>query len=69
MVESAKRAGLNPETYLRDVLSRIGDLPMSQLEDLLPDRWKQMLVPSARQAVEAARRREARDAARKLGFK
>lgn len=60
IIESAKRVGLNPETYLRDVLSCIGDLPMSRLEDLLPDRWKQMQVPSARLAVEAERRRQAR---------
>ncbi len=60
IIESAKRVGLNPETYLRDVLECIGDLPMSRLEDLLPDRWKQMQVPSARLAIEADRRRQAR---------
>ncbi len=55
MVESAKRAGLNPETWLRDVLDRIAELPSSRLEDLLPDRWKRMQVPSARYAMERAR--------------
>jgi transposase len=60
MVESAKRAGLNPEAWLRDVLHRIGDLPASRLDDLLPDCWKRLQVPSARFAIEQARRREAR---------
>jgi hypothetical protein len=66
IIESAKRVGLNPEIYLRDVLSCIGDLPMSRLEDLLPDRWKQMRVPSARLAVEAERRRQARQLVARL---
>jgi hypothetical protein len=59
-VKSAKRAGVNPEACPRDVLAHIGDMSMSQLEDLLPDRWKQMQVPSAWQATEFARRRQAR---------
>jgi transposase len=59
MIESAKRAGLNPETWLRDVLERIGDLPYSRLDDLLPDRWKRLKIPSARHAMEQARRRDA----------
>jgi len=62
MVESAKRAGLNPETWLHDVLDRIADLPANRLEDLLPDRWKRRQVPSARHAMEQARRRESRRA-------
>ena len=60
MIESAKRAGVNPEEWLRDVLTQIADLPVSRLEDLLPDRWKQRRIPSARNAVDAARRRDAR---------
>jgi transposase len=55
MIESAKRAKVNPETWLRDVLSRMADLPMNTLEDLLPDRWKQRQVPSARYAMDQAR--------------
>jgi len=39
VLESGKRHGLNPFTYLRDVLARIGSTPMSQLEQFLPDRW------------------------------
>jgi len=59
MIESAKRAGLNPETWLRDVLGRLGELPSSRLDDLLPDRWKRLQTPSARLAMEQARRRGA----------
>jgi transposase len=63
VIESAKRAGLNPETWLRDVLTRIGDLPSSRLDDFLPDRWKRLQVPTARHAMEQDRRRQAAQAA------
>ncbi len=41
LVASAKRHGLDPFVYLRDVLARIGATPISQLEPFLPDRWRQ----------------------------
>jgi len=37
---SAKRHGLDPFVYLRDVLARIGSTPMSQINQFLPDRWR-----------------------------
>lgn len=41
VVASAKRHGLNPWAYLRDVLTRLPARPPdSELPDLLPDRWK-----------------------------
>lgn len=40
LVATALRHGLDPWAYLRDVLSRIGDTPLSQLESLLPDQWQ-----------------------------
>ena len=64
MVESAKRAELNPEPWLRDVMARIADTPADELEDLLPDRWKRRQVPSARFAMEAHRRCRALEAAK-----
>jgi transposase len=37
---TVERHGLNAWLYLRDVISRIGDTPLSQLDSLLPDRWQ-----------------------------
>ncbi len=39
LVQSAKRHGLDPFEYLRDVFARIASHPMSRLEEFLPDRW------------------------------
>ena len=36
LVETAKLHGLNPEAYLRHVLQRIADDPVSRVADLLP---------------------------------
>lgn len=41
VIASAKRQGLDPFVYFRDVLAAIGSPPVSQLDPLLPDRWKQ----------------------------
>ena len=35
-----QRHEVNPFDYLTDVLTRIAATPISQLPDLLPDRWK-----------------------------
>ena len=40
MVANAKIHGLEPWTYLRDVLSRIADYPHKNLADLLPKNWQ-----------------------------
>ena len=40
IVASAKRHGLDPFVYLRDVLATIGSTPVSQLDQFLPDRWR-----------------------------
>ena len=40
IVASAKRHGLDPFVYLREVLATIGSTPMSQLDQFLPDRWR-----------------------------
>ena len=36
LVGSAKLNGIDPESYLRDVLSRISDHPIKRIEELLP---------------------------------
>jgi transposase len=40
VIASAKRHGLDPFVYLRDVLATIGSMPTSQLDQFLPDRWR-----------------------------
>jgi hypothetical protein len=40
IIETAKLNGLNVETYLADLLARIGDHPASRIDELLPWNWK-----------------------------
>jgi transposase len=37
---ACKHHGIDPEIWLNDVLNRIGDHKVSQLEELMPHRWK-----------------------------
>lgn len=39
LVQSAKLAGVEPWTYLKDVLDRLPNHPHSRIEDLLPKQW------------------------------
>jgi hypothetical protein len=40
LVASCKRHNVDPVTYLKDVLTRIAETPVSQLDQFLPDQWK-----------------------------
>jgi transposase len=50
LIETAKLAGLNPETYLADVLARINDHLITRLDELLPWNW----IPASQQPAQAA---------------
>lgn len=49
LIETAKMNGLNPEGYLRDVLTRVAEHPAKRLADLLP--WNWMPTGGAEQAA------------------
>ena len=40
LIETAKLNDVDPEAWLRDVLRRINDQPVSRLRELLPWNWK-----------------------------
>ena len=42
LIESCRRAEVDPYAYLRDVLVRVNTHPASQVDDLVPARWKQI---------------------------
>jgi transposase len=50
LVETAKINGLDPEAYLRDVLTRIADHPINRIDELLP--WNiQQQTPEQQQTA------------------
>jgi transposase len=47
LIASAKRAGLDPFAYLRDLLRRLPSLPHYRIGEMLPNVWKQSNLQSA----------------------
>jgi len=47
LVESCKKAGVDPRVYLTDVLTRVATHPASQVDELIPARWKTLFATAA----------------------
>ena len=46
LVQSAKRNGVEPYQYLRDLLLRVTTHPNKQIHQFLPDHWKREILPT-----------------------
>lgn len=47
LVESCKKAAVDPLVYLTDVLTRVATHPASRIHELIPARWKTLSVPGS----------------------
>jgi hypothetical protein len=52
LIGSAKLNGIDPEAYLREVLTRIADYPVNRIADLLP--WNVTPAGSTTRTIAAA---------------
>ena len=54
LVQSARRHGIDPFVYLRDLLTRIPTHPHSRIHELFPDNWKRLAFQAAAETAGAA---------------
>jgi transposase len=47
LIRTCKLNGVEPEAWLRDVLTRVGAHPVNRLAELLPWNWTPPATPSA----------------------
>jgi hypothetical protein len=55
LVQSARRHGIDPFVYLRDLLTRIPTHPQSRIHELFPDHWQRLAQQAAAEAAHAGR--------------
>ncbi len=53
LLSTCRRHGVEPWAFLTDVIERLSDGSIQNLEDLLPQRWKPRFVPDASTKIPA----------------
>jgi len=47
IIEACRSRGIDPQTYLRDVLTRLPSMTMRQIKDVTPAAWSKAQGPAA----------------------
>ncbi len=55
LVTTCRALQIDVNAYLSDVLSRVNTHPMSRLEELLPDKWKESMESAGRKVTREPR--------------
>ncbi len=63
LVQSARRHGIDPFVYLRDLLTRLPTHPQNRIPELFPDHWKRLAASAAAEVAGAGQFAEAPSAA------
>ena len=48
LLRSCKMQGLHPYVWMKDILTRIPSHPVNKIKELLPNNWKPLQVPNAK---------------------